>query len=276
MLKLSVREIIAKIETEEPFHAVAEDYSFTLKIDSYTYYICGAVHDGHQFHKALWKKCLHSEYDRWYEEDPATKQMIQDHPIVIAGCDSRFEYDLNRAPNHAIYEDAWGKKLWKTPLSSEEKNHSLEKHHNFYKVVHALISKVESKYGAAIVYDLHSYNWRRWDREVPIVNLGTTNINNDLYSSFIESWCTTLSTIELPNFIKTSAAINDTFQGNGYFLKYITEHFKNTLVLATEFSKIYCHELEYIMYPEVIHAIQEGLKKRLPEHAKTFYNQFIG
>ena len=114
MLRLSIKEMISKINAEETFHAVAEDYSFTLKIDKYVHYICGAVHDGHQFRKELWGNCLHSEYDRWYEEDPATKQMVQNHPIVIAGCDSRFEYDLNRAPDIAVYEDAWGKSFPKS------------------------------------------------------------------------------------------------------------------------------------------------------------------
>ncbi|MBQ4819400.1 N-formylglutamate amidohydrolase [Aquimarina sp. MMG016] len=275
MLRLSIDSIISKIQAEKPFHAIAEDYSFWLKIDSYSHYICGAVHDGHQFRKELWSKCLHSEYERWYEEDPATKNMIQSHPIVIAGCDSRFEYDLNRAPEVAVYEDAWGKQLWKNSLKSEVKERSLEKHHNFYKVVHALVSKIESKYGAAIVYDIHSYNWRRWDREVPVINLGTSNIDTIKYASYAESWRTTLSEIQLPYQITATAAINDTFQGNGYFLKYITKHFKSTLVLATEFSKIYCHELEYIMYPEVVLAIENELKTKIPEHAKTFYKDFI-
>ena len=45
-----------------------------------------------------------------------TKNMVISHPIVIAGLDSRFEYDLNRAPETAIYEDAWGKQLWHSPL----------------------------------------------------------------------------------------------------------------------------------------------------------------
>ncbi|MFD2562159.1 N-formylglutamate amidohydrolase [Aquimarina rubra] len=275
MRRLSIKDMLAKIQAEEPFHAVSEDYSFTLKIDSYSYYICGAVHDGHQFRKELWANCLHTEYERWYEEDPATKQMVQSHPIVIAGCDSRFEYDLNRDPENAIYEDAWGKQLWKNSLKSETKERSLQKHHNFYRVVHALVSKIESKYGAAVVYDMHSYNWRRWDREVPVVNLGTSNIDNDRFSTFATSWSNDLSEIKLPNAITTTAAINDTFQGNGYFLKYITNHFNNTLVLATEFSKIYCHELEYIMYPEVVNSIEQELKLRLPKHATSFYQSFI-
>lgn len=267
--------MIARIGREEPFHAVSDDYSFTLKIDTYTYFLCGAVHDGHQFRKELWERCIHSEYDRWYEEDPCTKQMVQSNPMVIAGLDSRFEYDLNRDPDTAIYEDAWGKKLWHTPLPEDQKQKSLSKHENFYKVVHALVLKMEEKFGAAIVYDMHSYNWKRWDRPVPVVNLGTKNIDNDRFSAFAKAWRDTLATIVLPQEIETTAGINDTFQGNGYFLKYITDHFDNVLVLATEFSKIYCDEYEYIIFPEVVNAIEEQLKLKLRNHATTFYNNFI-
>ncbi len=61
MLRLSVAEIIARIQKEEAFKAVADDYSFTLKIAEYAPFVCGAVHDGHQFRKSLWENCLHTE-----------------------------------------------------------------------------------------------------------------------------------------------------------------------------------------------------------------------
>jgi hypothetical protein len=272
MQKLSIVDIISKIENEELFQAVASDYSFTIKIDDYVPYACAAVHNGHQFRKELWPKCLHTEYDRWYEEDPKTKTMLKPHPIVISGMDSRFEYDLNRDPKNAIYEDAWGKQLWKEPLTEDEKSRSLEKHQNFYKVVHALIRKLELKFGCCVVYDLHSYNWKRWDREVPTWNLGTSNIDNKRFDNAIEAWREQLSKIKLPNGIPTTSKINDTFQGNGYFLKFITNNFKNTLVLATEVAKVYCDETDQIIYPEVVSAIRKGLKKQLPEHALNFYN----
>jgi len=270
MEKLSISKIIKKINNQEIFHAVADDYSFTLKIDNYVHYVCGAIHNGHQFRKSLWNNCLHTEYERWFEEDPETKTMIQSHPIVIAGNDSRFEYDLNRAPKSAIYEDAWGKQLWKIPLSKEEKQLSLSKHSNFYKVIYTLISKLESIHGKAIVYDMHSYNWKRWNREVPTFNLGTGNVDMAKYGKFIESWQQSLSEINLPNNIKSTSLINDVFKGNGYFLKYIMSNFSNTLVLATEVSKIYCDELVQVIYPEVVDSIEEELKIRLKKHAMEF------
>lgn len=271
MLKLNIDQIIAKIQNEDTFEAVAEDYSFTIKIDRYVHFVCGAVHDGHQFRNELWDNCLHTEYERWYEEDPATKEMVASQPIVIAGTDSRFEYDLNRAPENAIYEDAWGKQLWKTPLSEQMRQKSLQKHTNFYKVVHALIHKIEQLFGCCVVYDMHSYNWKRWDREVPTWNLGTSNVDQKRYKDEIESWRALLGEMKLPNDIKSTSKVNDTFQGNGYFLKYITQNFNHTLVLATEIAKVYCDELTQIMYPEVVAAVERSLRKNLKLHAEAFY-----
>jgi hypothetical protein len=272
MRKLSIDAIIELIKAEEVFEAVASDYSFTLKIDSYAPYVCGAVHDGHQFRKSLWEVCHHTAYERWYEEDPCTKQMVQDHPIVIAGCDSRFEYDLNRAPETAIYTDAWGKELWKSPLSEDEKELSLSKHHNFYKVVDALFAKLEAKYKQVLVFDMHSYNWKRWDREVPTWNLGTANVDNERFGDFILDWNVQLGKMQLPNGIKSTSGINDTFQGNGYFLKYITHNFNNTLVLAAEIAKVYCDELTGVIYPEVVQSVEKQLQELIPLQSKAFQN----
>ncbi|QIE58376.1 N-formylglutamate amidohydrolase [Rasiella rasia] len=274
MQRLAISEIIEKINNEETFEAVASDYSFTLKIDEYVHYVCGAVHDGHQFRKELWSNCLHSEYDRWFEEDPCTKEFVHTHPIVIAGCDSRFEYDLNRDPENAIYEDAWGKQLWKAPLDIANRKKSLDKHQAFYSVVYALMQKLEEKFGVVVVYDMHSYNWRRWNREVPVINLGTANVDNERFEPLIEAWRQSLSELELPHDIESTSKINDTFQGNGYFLKFITQNFKNTLVLATEFKKVYCDELREIIFPEVVAAIEQQLQNRLVSHANMFYHTY--
>lgn len=274
MEKLSVEAIIAKINRAETFLAVAEDYSFTLKIETYVPFMCAAIHDGHQFRRELWDNCLHTEYDRWYEEDPETKYMINTQPIVLAGLDSRFEYDLNRPPEEAVFETAWGKQLWKNPLPLDMKQRSLDKHNNFYKVVDALIAQLELQFTNCLVYDMHSYNWQRWDREVPTWNLGTTNIDNDRFGEMLELWRQSLSEINLPNNIKSTAKINDTFFGNGYFLKHITNNFKNTLVLATEIAKVYCDEYKQIIYPEIVESVRKALTIKIPDHAKLFNKTF--
>lgn len=270
MRKLSVPEIISNIQSEIPFEAVSEDYSFSIKIDKYVPYICGAVHDGHQFRTSLWDNCIHTEHERWYEEDPCTQAMVKSHPIVIAGRDSRFEYDLNRPPETAVFEEAWGKQLWRKPLSNEEKEESLSKHNAFYSVVDVLVHQLEKLHTNVIVFDMHSYNWRRWDRQVPTWNLGTDNIDNGRFGGIVDSWSAKLGSMELPGDIAQTSLINDVFQGNGYFLKYITKHFKNTLVLATEISKVYCDERSGIIYPEVVRSVEEHLKELIPLQVREF------
>lgn len=270
MKKLCLSDIIQNITNKVAFEAVCEDYSFTIKIEEYAPYICGAVHDGHQFRKSLWENCLHTEYERWYEEDPCTKEMVRSHPILIAGRDSRFEYDLNRDPENAIYNDAWGKKLWKNPLPGKERELSLQKHRNFYKVVDVLVGQIEKIHNKAIVFDMHSFNLKRWKREVPTWNLGTTNIDNKRFAALADSWSQKLGKIHLPNGIKSTSEINDTFQGNGYFLKYITQNFKNTLVLATEIAKIYCNEETGLVYPEVVQSVEYQLGELIPLQVEEF------
>ncbi|MBP0905350.1 N-formylglutamate amidohydrolase [Mariniflexile gromovii] len=274
MEKLALKDIITKIKNEEIFEAVASDYSFTIKIEKLVPYACAAIHDGHQFRKELWSNCIHSEYERWYEEDPETKNMIKSHPIVIAGRDSRFEYDLNRSPEEAVFDTAWGKELWHNPLSEKMKDKSLRKHTNFYKVVHTLIETLESKFGFCTVYDMHSYNWKRWDREVPTWNLGTSNLDATRFEEAIEKWRLSLSKISFPDGIKSTSKINDTFQGNGYFLKYITQNFKNTLVLATEIGKVYCNESEQIIFPEIVTSVEKQLNILLPQNAMENYKKY--
>ncbi|MEM6541407.1 MAG: hypothetical protein AAF634_09600, partial [Bacteroidota bacterium] len=132
-----------------------------------------------------------------------------------------------------------------------------------------LISKLESLHPKVFVFDMHSYNWKRWDREVPVWNLGTKNINNDRFGSIAASWSTKLEGIGVP-YTPTTSQINDTFFGNGHFLKSITKNFENTLVLATEIAKVYCDELTGIVFPEVVKAVEEQLKDLIPLQAREF------
>jgi hypothetical protein len=45
------------------------------------------------------------------------------------------------------------------------------------------------------------------------------------------------------------------------------------VVLATEVSKIYCNELEEIIFPEVVLAIEQALQTKLNNHAEQFYKK---
>lgn len=274
MLSLTIEDIILRIEKGEIFEAISKDGGFRIAIKEYVPYVCTAIHDGHAFRNELKLKTALSDYERWYEEDPYTADFISSMPIVLAGKDSRFEYDLNRKPETCIYKEAWGKKVWNQALTKAEKERSLAKHRNYYRVTHALISKLESLFDGCVVYDMHSYNYKRWDREVPVFNIGAELIDEKKFGKMVKAWKKELASIELPNGIENKSAINDVFYGRGYNLEYITQNFKKTLVLATEVSKIYCNEENGEPYPEIIKRLKESLKRAIVSHAQLFADKF--
>ena len=60
--------------------------------------------------------------ERLREEDPFTEIVIRDVPNRIVFHRSRFEIDLNRARDGAVYltpEQAWGLKVWRQPPPSQ-------------------------------------------------------------------------------------------------------------------------------------------------------------
>ncbi|MFT4777604.1 MAG: hypothetical protein ACI923_000123 [Flavobacteriales bacterium] len=274
MRKLPVNEIIRRIEQGITFQAESMEGGFKITINEYVPYVCTAIHDGHRFRDELKFKTELTEYDRWYEEDPYTGAFISSLPIVLVGNDSRFEYDLNRAPEDCIYDVAWGNKVWKRPLTKAERSRSVKKHDQYYLVTKALIAKIEELFDGCVVYDMHSYNHMRWDREVPVFNTGTERIDNARFGVSATTWKKELGEIELPNDIVATSEINDTFWGRGYNLQFITSNFKNTLVLATEVKKIYCNEETGAPYPEVIHALKSKLKRAILNHAHGFTKEF--
>lgn len=272
MLKLEIDEIIKSIEQSKHFEAESSDSSFYIKVDEYTPFVCFAIHNGHQLRKELKSKCLLNDHERWQEEDPETFTFVSSLPIVIAANDSRYEYDLNRRSENAIYDEAWGKKVWDKPLTKKEKELSLQKHQNFYKVVDALIEKLEKKFKSVVVYDVHSYNYKRYEQEMPVFNLGTEKIDRKKYSRFINYWLKELGKTELTG-IEHEVEENGPFKGKGYLLEYITNHFDNTLVFATEVKKIYCNEENGEIYPLVIDELSEQFKRSIINTSAYFAKQ---
>ena len=273
MEKLKITEIIKLISLGKTFEAQTLDGALTIKINRYTPYICTAIHDGHQIRKELKDKIALNEYERWYEEDPHTGQFIKSLPITIVAHDSRFEYDLNRDPENCVYEEAWGKKVWKRKLTDRQKKISQQKHRNYYNILQVLIQQIESKFGGCVVYDLHTYNHKRWDREVPLFNVGTENVNQSKYRSVIDHWLKELGSIELNN-VKNDTQENGVFFGRGYNLKFVTENFTNTIVLATEVKKVFCDEETGEIYPELIQEIQKKLKVAITNNALFYTNDY--
>jgi predicted N-formylglutamate amidohydrolase len=100
-----------------------------------------------------------SESDRTREEDPFTAMWttVADTQIVVKR--SRFEFDLNRPREQAVYlslEDSWGLSVWHTLPSEEIVARSLAEYDAFYATVQQLFTDLEQRFGRFVVFDLHT------------------------------------------------------------------------------------------------------------------------
>ncbi|MCW8328595.1 flavohemoglobin expression-modulating QEGLA motif protein [Photobacterium sp. SDRW27] len=266
MLQLTEAEVLNKIRHSIPFEAQLNDGSLTIRISEYQPYVATAIHNGRRLRGELMPKCSLGEDERYFEEDPFTGDFISSLPIVLQGEDSRYEYDLNRAPDNCIYDDAWGKSVWSEPLSEAERAISSEKHACYYRILGCLIDTLESQFGLCLLYDIHSYNYLRIERDTPVFNLGTGQINTRKWHKETKRLIELLEGIELPN-IRVDAKINDVFKGMGYQATFIRQHFPNTLILPIEVKKIYMDEMRGESFPLVIEKLKEAMKTVITEHA---------
>lgn len=269
MQTLSKDACIALINAQHCFHALVED-AFEIKIESYSFFVCAAIHAGHGLRPELETKCALDEKNRLYEEDPHTDELIVSMPVTLIAKDSRYEYDLNRATGECIYETAWEKEVWNTPLSELDKALSLAKHQAFYGVLRTLITVIQQKHGACLIYDIHSYNYLRMEaHDTPVFNVGTEQLNNEKWERVIKHWVKTLNTCALPN-MEARASADEVFYGRGYLAGFVKQHFDNTLVLPTEVKKVFMDETTGDVFPLVLSELKENFKQILLGNALYF------
>lgn len=257
--ELSLEDILDHIEKRLPLEAYDDERCFYLKIDDYVPVVATAIHDGHHLPDDLKLQCALSESERLYEEDPFTGRFIQESPITFIGQDSRYYYDLNRLPDEAIYDVAWGRSVWRVPLSETQRERALKRYERCYTVMHHLLSVLESSFQGEtlLLFDIHSYNYKRWGREVPEINIGTSQISRNQWGKTLDRYLELLT----EHFDSFWVAENNTFFGKGGFLGQLMHSHPQCLVLATEFKKYFCDE----EHGEVFHEAVEDTRHKLAE-----------
>lgn len=165
-----------------------------------------APHDGHNVRDELLPYYNLNQQERLYEEDPFTREWAKIAPTYFIGTRSRFEVDLNRSPDIAIYktpEQAWGLKVWKEPLPQDIIDRTMENYHAFYEAYLKAMQDIVSKYGYIVVLDIHTYNHRRDGADMPPapaidnpeINIGTSNMDSTYWRDILDTF-----TEELRNF----------------------------------------------------------------------------
>ena len=214
--------------------------------------VAAAIHDGHEVREDVLARMAISEADRLREEDPFTGEWTDLAPTRIIGLRSRFEVDLNRPREKAVYltpADAWGLRIWNEPPPADFLQRSLAVYDAFYEEVGRLLTRMVDRYGRVVVLDLHTYNHRRQgpdgppadSRENPDINLGTGTMDRKRWAPVVDRFIVELRNYE---FLGRHLDVRENvkFRG-GNFPAWIHRHFPESVcVLAVEVKKFFMDE----------------------------------
>lgn len=201
---------------------------------------------------------------RLHEEDPFTGEWtaVGDSSVVVDR--SRFEVDLNRSREDAVYLEAgqcWGLKIWTRPPPESLVEASRALHDRFYGELYDLLSKVERAWGRFVVVDLHSYNHRREGTDGPPadqagnpdVNVGTGSVDRDRWGRLIDRFVDDLRSVPMDTIGATEPGPgrsgrgldvreNVRFQG-AHLVQWVNATFPGSgCALAVEVKKIFMDE----------------------------------
>src|SRR5687768_9482654 len=133
--------------------------------------IATAIHDGHDLRPEVAAAIALGDAERLREEDPFTGEAVRGVPAHIVAHRSRFEFDLNRGADGALYSDpeqCWGLEVWKPGQPDEElARRSLAIHAEYYRMLASLLDGLAERHGRFLLIDVHSYNHRRGGPDAP-------------------------------------------------------------------------------------------------------------
>jgi N-formylglutamate deformylase len=236
--------------------------------------VATAIHDGHAVRDEVGSLLTISDADRLREEDPFTSGWTAVAPTRIIGLRSRFEVDLNRPRDRAVYikpKDAWGLRVWRSKPPDDLVACSLAGYDAFYRAAGELFGSIAKRYGRFVVFDLHSYNHRRngpdgepADLETnPQVNVGTGSMDRALWARVVDRFISNLSAFDFPGG-RLDVRENVKFKG-GQFSQWVHESFpRNGCALAVEFKKFFMDEWTGVPEGELVRAIGEALSSTVP------------
>ena len=214
--------------------------------------ISAAIHDGHRLREEVAGLMNLTADERLREEDPYTGEWTTIGNTRIIGLRSRFEVDLNRPREKAVYikpEDAWGLNVYHVEPPSDVVCRSLAEYDAFYEEVHRIFSEIEAQFGFFVVFDLHTYNHMRGGPDKPPadpdqnpeVNIGTGTMDRAKWAPLVDRFISDLRNYDYNN-RKLDVRENVKFKG-GQLSRWTHQSFPDSgCSLSIEFKKFFMDE----------------------------------
>ncbi|HHU10103.1 MAG TPA: N-formylglutamate amidohydrolase [Intrasporangiaceae bacterium] len=231
--------------------------------------VATAIHTGHDLRPEVAEAMILDEATRLREEDPHTDTIGALIPARMVVHRSRFEVDLNRLLEDAVYrtpEDCWGLEVWRdNPLPDDIVRRSQEVYASVYSQLEARLDEVAAR-GPFVVYDVHSYNHRRdgadtdpepW-QDNPEVNLGTGTVDRKIFSSVVDAFTEAMraqSTDAGPIDVRE----NVKFEGRALAWWVHERYAGRGVVLALEFKKTFMDEWTGVVDQRRLDQLQAAL-----------------
>lgn len=238
--------------------------------------VATAVHDGHAIRAELMPFIALTSEERLREEDPFTAGWTTVVDTHVIGLHSRFEVDLNRPRDKAIYlkpEDAWGLTVYNQNLPEDIIQRTLAEYDAFYETMHEFFTRMTERHHRFIVLDLHTYNHRRDGLDAkpadvsqnPEVNIGTGTIpDRARFASAIDGFIENLREFNYDGG-HLDVRENVKFLGGG-FPAWIHRNFpESACVLSVEFKKFFMNEWTGEPDEDQVGMIHAALESTLPK-----------
>lgn len=215
--------------------------------------MAAAIHDGHGLRAEVREQMVLAAPDRLREEDPFTGQSIVDVPTHVIAARSRFEVDLNRAADIAVYrtpEQCWGLHVWKAPPDEALVERSLDIHRRFYRMIGEILADLERDFGRFVVLDIHSYNHRRAgpeaeptpQAEAPDINIGTFSMPRERWAFLLDPLMESMRGFDFGG-RRLDVRENVAFQGKGELTRFTHDRFPESgCAIAIELKKFFMDE----------------------------------
>ena len=226
-----------------------------------------SIHAGHDLRPEVSDLMILDEDERLREEDPFTDAIGSLMPARLLVHRSRFEADLNRSRDMAVYagpEYCWGFDVWGADgLPIDVMDRSLTYWDSFYADLAVRLDELAAR-GPFVIFDVHSYNHRRpgadqpdepWEKN-PELDLGTGQVDRARFTPVID-------------------VVRDTMTAQGFDvrdeIKFFPKHLSNWVhqryagvgcVMTLEFKKTFMDEWTGEPDPERLEAIAHALTRK--------------